>query len=67
MQHYTSIGQEVKDLRKGERNMLEIETYSIEESVEETGGDLGCMLGCGTACVLTYMAGAAVAVALADF
>ena len=46
--------------------MREITTYSIDESVKETGGDLGCLLGCSTACVLTYMAGAAVAVALAD-
>lgn len=46
--------------------MKEMTTVLVKETEQEIGGDLGCLLGCGTLCVLSYMAGAAVAVALAD-
>lgn len=46
--------------------MKEMMTISIKETKAEVGGDLGCLLGCGTICVLTYMAGAAMGVVLAD-
>ena len=46
--------------------MREINTVTLAETENEVGGTLGCLLGCGTVCVLTYMAGAAMGVVLAD-